>query len=272
MPDPSVCGYPDVESVGVQPGKSLTPVSGTVTLSQPGQVYENRVVTGDIVVTAPNVTIRNVRLINRNPYYAISVKNKGSWETSDANLLLDHVEIDLGGRTTVKGVAFNGYTARSVFFHNGSDCAHFGVNVVIEDSLCVSGPDTNSDGWPDTTSFCSGPDHFDGFQSDGGNNITLRHNTVRNPCSQTSNILLSSNTSPIRNVTITNNLLAGGGYSLYCAGSADGTRVSNIVATNNRFAKTWFPRGGYWGPTAYCQYASVFSGNIWDDTGSYLGG
>ena len=102
----------------------------------------------------------------------------------------------------VKGIAFNGYTAKNVFFHNGADCAHFGENVVIEDSLCVDGPDANGDGWPDGNAFCNvqNPDHFDGFQSDGGNNIVIRHNTLRNPCEQTSNVLLSSNTSHISNV------------------------------------------------------------------------
>jgi hypothetical protein len=98
-----------------------------------------------------------------------------------------------------------------VFFHNGADYAHFAVNVTIEDSLCVNGPDANRDGWPDSRSFCNGPEHFDGFQSDGGRNTTIRHNTLRNPCHQTSNILLSSNTSHISMATVDNNLLAGGG-------------------------------------------------------------
>ena len=185
-------------------------------------------------------------------------------EADDANLLITDSEIDMGGGYTGKGIAFNGYTARRVFFHNGADCAHMSENVVIEDSLCVGGPDTNSDAWPDTTAFCSGDDHFDGFQSDGGRNITVRHNTVRNPCSQTSNVLLSSNTSHISTATITNNLFAGGGYSLYCAGMNVRSSVDHIVATNNRFAKTWYPNGGYWGPTAYCEFADTFTGNVWD--------
>jgi hypothetical protein len=270
MPDPSACGYPDLESVGVDPLIPRTTVSGVVTLSTPGQVYQDRTVNGSIVVTAPNVTIRNVQLNNTNPYYAISVKNAGSWERSDANLLIDRTEINLGGGYTVKGVAFNGYTMRRSFMHNGSDCAHFSDNVVLEDNLCVSGPDTNSDGWPDGNAFCSGPDHFDGFQTDGARGVTIRHNTMRNPCGQTSNILLSSNTSHVSTVTIDDNLLAGGGYTLYCAGMNDGSTVDNIVATNNRFARTWFPRSGYWGPTAYCEFADVFTGNVWDSDGSPL--
>ena len=71
MADPSACGYPDVETVGVKPGVALTPVSGTVTLSKAGQVYENKVVTGSISVTAPNVTIRNVKVIATDEWYAI---------------------------------------------------------------------------------------------------------------------------------------------------------------------------------------------------------
>jgi hypothetical protein len=265
MPDPSVCGFPDRETTGVTPGSTLAAVNGVVTLSTPGQVYENKLVTGSIAVTAPNVTIRNVRLINRDTWYAIRVTPGGIWDRSDANLLIENSEIDLGGVYTVKGIAFNGYTARHVFFHNGADCAHFGENVVIEDSMCVLGPDTDGDGWPDTSSFCGGDDHFDGFQSDGGRNITLRHNTIRNPCGQTSGILMSSNTSSIRDVSIVDNLMAGGGYTLYCNAGPD---VANETVTGNVFARTWYSRGGYWGPTAHCEDADVFSGVVWD--GNYV--
>ena len=264
MPDPSSCGFPDVESVGVKSGAALTPVSGNVTLSTPGQVYENKLVTGSITVTAPNVTIRNVKLVTTDTSYGIRAFG---WQNDTDGLLVEDVEIDMNGRLATKGIAFDGYTARRVFFHNGSDCAHFGSGVAIEDSLCVSGPDADDDGWPDTTAFCGGTEHFDGFQSDGGNDIRIRHNTIRVPCSQTSGILMSTNTSGIRNVTVSDNLLAGGGYALYCNAGPD---VPNETVSGNRFARTWFPRSGYWGPTTGCEDADVFSGNVWDDTGAAL--
>jgi hypothetical protein len=262
MADPSVCGFPDLENTGVTPGTTLTPVNGTVTLSTPGMVYENRLVTGSITVTAPNVTIRNVKLVATDQYYGIRAFG---WQHNTDGLLVENVEIDLNGRKEIKGIAFDGYTARKVFFHNGSDCAHFGSDVTIEDSLCVIGPDTNNDAWPDNTSFCNGPEHFDGLQSDGGNNIVLRHNTIRVPCGQTSAILMSTNTSAIRNVTIQDNLMAGGGYTLYCNAGPD---VPNETVTGNRFARTYFPNGGRWGHKTGCQMADVFSNNIWDDTGA----
>jgi hypothetical protein len=264
MVDPSACGFPDVENVGVKPGVPLTPVSGEVTLSTRGQVYENKLVTGGITVTAPNVTIRNVKLVATDEYYGIRAFG---WLHDTSGLLVEDVEIDMNGRLGIKGIAFDGYTARRVFFHNGSDCAHFGSDIVIEDSLCMSGPDANDDGWPDSTGFCNGEEHFDGLQSDGGDNIIIRHNTIRNPCSQTSAILMSTNTSGIRDVTISDNLMGGGGYTLYCNAGPD---VPNERVTGNRFARTWYSKSGYWGATTGCQDADVYSGNVWDDTGENL--
>ena len=265
MDDPSRCGFPDVENTGVVPGAALAPVSGTVTLSTAGQVYENKLVTGSITVTAPNVTIRNVKLVATDEGYGIRAFG---WNSAVSNLTVENVEIDLNGHWETKGIAFDRYTLRRAFIHNGSDCGHFGSGVVIEDSLCVIGPDANSDAWPDSTSFCNGTAHFDGFQSDGGSGITLRHNTIRNPCGQTSAIAIFGDDAPNRDVTIQDNLLAGGGYTLYCV--ASNGSISNETVTGNRFSKRWYANGGRWGRWTGCESANVFSGNVWDDTGGPL--
>jgi hypothetical protein len=267
MPKPSACGFPDPSNTGVTPGSPLATANGVVTLSSPGQVYQNKQLTGSLIIKAPNVTIRNVRLINTDPYYAIAVKNNDDWDNSNANLTLDHVEINANGNPAIKGIAFNGFTARHVYFHNGADCAHFGVNVVIEDSYCVLGPDANNDGNPDSGNFCNGPDHFDGYQSDGGDNITLRHNTIRNPCDQTSAILMSTNTSPIDHVVIDNNLVSGGGYTIYC-GTDSGGVAGHETYTNNVTSREFYPKGGYWGPSTSCEDVDVSGRNVWD--GQYV--
>jgi hypothetical protein len=227
-------------------------------------------VTGSIRVTAPNVTIRNVRVIDTDPAYPIGVKNQNDWDRGDANLHLDHVEINLTGHTSIPGIAFNGFTLDHSFIHNGGHaCSQYADNVVIRNSLCVIGPDEDNDGWPDggkSSALCRGPDHLDGLATDGGTNALIQHNTIRNPCSQTAAILVSSNTSHVSRNTIDDNLLAGGGFALYCAGLDDRSSVDHIVATNNRFARTWYPGSGYWGATIFCEFADVFSGNVWDDT------
>src|SRR5205085_8198495 len=131
-----------------------------------------------------------------------------------SGLVVEDTEIDMGGNLDSRGILYGNYSARRVFIHDGSDCAQLDYNVAIRDSLCVLGPDADSDGHPDNTSFCNSDLHFDGFESDGGNNYTLDHNTIRNPCDQTSAILMSTNVGPIGQVTITNNLMAGGAYTL----------------------------------------------------------
>jgi hypothetical protein len=267
MPKPSACGFPDVTNTGVTPGTPLTTASGEVKLDQPGEVYQNVQLTGGITVTAQNVTIRNVRLVITDPYYGIRVTPGDDWGRNDANLTLDHVEINMNGSTSLKGIAFNGYTAKNVLFHNGADCAHMGENVVIQDSMCVLGPDTDGDGVPDSRGFCNGSDHFDGFQSDGGQNITIRHNTIRNPCGQTSAILMSTNTAPIDSVVIDNNLMSGGGYTVYC-GTDSGGVATHETYTNNVISKEFFPKGGYWGPTTSCEHVQTAGNNVWD--GDYV--
>ena len=246
MPVPSRCGYPDATNTGVPAGTALTTRNGDLTITSPG-VYENLNVTGCVIINVDNVTIRKSRIGSAGncPFYVVRSFGR-------SGVLIEDVEIVLSGWET-KGIAFDGYTARRVWFHGGSDCAHMGRNVSVVDSFC----DIPRGGPQD------GP-HYDGFQSDGGSSIVINHNTIKVPYSQTSAILMSTNTSRISNVSITNNLVAGGGYTIYC-GTSTGPVQGTFVFTGNRFAKTFFPRGGFWGPVAYCDGRG--SGNVWDEGG-----
>jgi hypothetical protein len=64
------------------------------------------------------------------------------------------------------------------------------------------------------------------------------------------------------------NLLAGGGYSIY-GGGARNDRTSNIVIEDNEFGRLYYPEGGQYGPAAYinlAQTGNVWSGNVWSGT------
>jgi hypothetical protein len=250
MPKPSACGFPDATNTGVPPGTPLTRVDGSVTLSTPGQVYSGREVHGSIRITASNVTIEKTRVIGSSEVPLI-------YPTSGAtNTVIRDVEVDMAGQEEGKGIAFDNYTAQRVWFHNGLDCAHQGNNVTITDSFC------------DLPKLGSGSAaHADGFQSDGGGNYVFRHNTIRNPNSQTSAILMSTNTSPISNVVIDHNLMSGGGYTVYC-GTDEGGIAPNTTYTNNVISREFFPKGGYWGPTTWCDKVATASNNVWD--GNYV--
>jgi hypothetical protein len=271
MANPSACGYPDVENTGTS--GALEAVAGEVSLSTAGQVYENKLVHGCVTVTAPNVTIRNVKI---DGFCTFSIRARPS-EGNTGGLVVVDTEIDLAGNVFNFGLEGGNYTLRRVLIHNGSDCGATSQNVVIEDTLCSLGPDTDDDGWADSRAFCDtvdagpgdGHPHYDGFQTFEGANQTFRHNTIRNPCQQTSAISIGTNSGGVSNVLVEDNLLAGGGYSLYCNGS-DAEDTPNEVVRNNRFSKALHPSGGYFGPTHHCNVVNEFTGNVWDDTGEPL--
>jgi hypothetical protein len=70
-----------------------------------------------------------------------------------------------------------------------------------------------------------------------------------------------SNPSLNSNVTVQNNLLSGGAYTLYCP---------RDTSTNYRVLSNRFTRAYAYGPTDACAQVAQFSGNVWDDTGATL--
>jgi hypothetical protein len=106
--------------------------------------------------------------------------------------------------------------------------------------------------------------HGDGVQSQGGNNVVLRHNTMLQINPVTSAII----TNPTQNSgwTVEDNLMGGGAYTLYCP--ENGT---NFVVRNNRFvaAKTGGLYSAAYGLTDACNHSGIiWSGNIRDADGS----
>ena len=96
--------------------------------------------------------------------------------------------------------------------------------------------------------------------------MTINHNTIFNPSSLTDAIMLANDDGPQTNRTITNNLLAGGGYTFYGSGGPSG-QATNIIFTGNRFSNRYFPRSGSFGPVAHWQRSTgnVWANNTWAD-------
>lgn len=272
MPQPSRCGWPDATNTGVQGSAVLAARSGNPLVLQAGQTLQNAEVTGCVQIRGPGVTIRNVRIISTCSYAAIDLED---FNTTGA--LIENVEIDMGrlantsaftGRLNQRSITGDNFTARRVWWHGGSDCVHFGSQVVIEDSFCDVA--LIPAGYP-------GDPHIDGFQSAGGSNVIIRHNTIRNPNSQTSAIINGTTpgvSAPQTNVRILDNLMAGGGYTVYCNAHQAATSAT-IEFARNRISRLYYrwpvnsghpvDRGGFWGPTTDCVNVPGFSTNVWDD-------
>ena len=271
---PSACGYPDPTNTGVPAGTALTVVNGDWHITASG-TYTGRDVTGCVYVEASNVTIRASR-IRGNCWFSIRTTGING---NHPGLRIEDTEIVLASTLEgAYGICCSEYTMTRVNIHGspngnaGADCVYFNTNVTVQDSFCDTGP-VGPPGCYGNSSCTSA--HSDGMTSDGGNNVRLIHNTIRNPNRQTSAILLSTNTSSVTNTTITGGLYAGGGYTVYCGTDAGGVDAGTVF-TNNRIARDWngaeggyYPNGGFWGPTTHCRASEgvVVGGNVWDDTG-----
>jgi hypothetical protein len=254
MPVPHVCGFPDATNTGVQPGQNLLFKSGTVHVAA-GQTLSNTFINGDISVDGNNAHLINVRLVMTNPDYGIRIFNR-------SGVTLSHVEIDMNHMFNAKAVAFDGYAADHLWVHNGADCAHLGDHASVSDSFCSLGPDGST-----SLSWCNSG-HIDGFQTDGGTDQTYRHNTIRNPCGQTSAIAIDSDQGQTTNVHIVDNLMAGGGYTVYC-NSRNVSPNPTVEFSGNRFARTYYANGGFFGPLH--DTCPAGPGNVWDETGLAVG-
>jgi hypothetical protein len=222
----SPTGFPNASNTGVPDG--WTPqhtTNGDLTITTPGRVLDGELVTGDLLVRARDVTIRN-------SWIRGSIDNQqfsGGVGVNHGGLLIE--DTDVGPPSGTGGASFPavlvaGYTARRVHVHNvaeGFRVADFNDSgapvqdrqVVIEDSYVHL-----------ERGDCS---HNDGIQGFGEPPRTIiRHNTIDARASGpdcTTAALFIGNDNPDR-ITVTNNLLAGGGFTLRLGPGGTYDRVS----------------------------------------------
>jgi hypothetical protein len=112
----------------------------------------------------------------------------------------------------------------------------------------------------------SGSPHYDGIQIDGGvSNVVIEHNTIINSYNQTSAVMIDNWAGAISNITVNNNLLIGGGYTVYSDGQFRDDAIVGVAFTNN------FLRKGYFGYHSFVRNTPVWRGNVDEQTGQALG-
>ncbi len=286
---PGSCGYPDPAygNVGVPAGTKLTP-SGSITVTTPGTVVNGRSVSGEIDVKANNVTIKNTK---------VTMTGGGCGTTNtcgNANIHLlcactvtiSHVELTTDGSTTVEHAIRNSYggTIRvdHVYQHGNTD------------ALCYCGDATITYSYS-TIDLAISQDHLENLYVDGATD-DVEHNTLANHQPQTANIFGNTNGGTggacSNHLTVKNNLLAGGGYTIYPCGNASSVGSATLDFESNVIARcgggsevgpaaggTWlcprgadrnglYPRGGSFGHVAsdFCGSPGwTWKNNAWDD-------
>jgi hypothetical protein len=267
--------YPNASTAGVPAGTQLTAVPGQATsgpgwswksagyvqVTGDGAVLSNLSVAGNINVAASNVTIKDVKVVNS------GADSMGISLRHTSNVTIENSTIagsDASSGRLMVGVkdVYGDDTGTQVLDDN---IYQTGTGVQIYQGL-IQGNYIHDLG------FIAG-DHVNGVTTNGGTSqLTIEHNTILNPYNQTDAVGLFEDFGVVANVTIDNNLLGGGGYSIYGGNGSMGTPY-NIKVTNNRFSTTVWPNGGLYGPVAYFNSSAsgdVWSGNVWDSTGQTI--
>jgi hypothetical protein len=270
---PSSCGYPDGSNSGVPSGTDLKSVPGDVSrgsgwhydsrgwvaVDGEGAVLDGLNIPYNVDITAGNVTVRNSRITVRGEGFGISIRHA-------PNVTIANNEIsgpDAGSGRLMVGIK-DIYADSSNLKVLRNDIWHVSTGVQIDQGLI-------QDNYIHDMGYVSG-DHVNGTTSNGGSRpLTIQGNTILNQHDQTDAISLFQDFGTQANRTIDGNLIAGGGYTLYAGANPGAGDTANIKVTNNRFARTFYGKGGYYGPvTAYDRSDSgnVWSGNVWDDSGA----
>jgi hypothetical protein len=254
---PPTTGWPGPSNTGVPPGTALRP-SGDITINTAGTVIDGLDVSGCILVRASNVTIKRTRVRGACWGGAIDT-DYGAYR----NIMISDVEIDgLGQMPQAALLGNNGFTCLRCNIHHGGRAVSMGGDVVIQDSWLhdeVSGPGT----------------HNTAAGSNGGSNMTVRHSVldINTPEGASAALSFYGDFSPVDNITVDNNLFNGGAYCTM-AGSVEGKpypQATNVRYTNNHFGRKYAANCGQYGPVAFFDgsaQGSVWSGNVWDDTGA----
>jgi outer membrane biosynthesis protein TonB len=252
---PSACGYPDATNTGVPAGTKLTAQTGATSVTKAGTTIKDLAVTGEILVEANNTTLEDDEVAagagsgNRGIYIAPGV----------TGTVIDHVTCHGSGKGTQYCI-FNKDSSTKIEASYLYNCGE-----------CLNGPGTITNSFFDVTAVISGEHYEDIYYGGGEGPLIVNHDTMLNPQGQTATIFASTDFGNQTTLTITNNLLAGGGYTLYggtsCTTGGCGSVVGPVTVTGNRFSRKYYPESGYYGVASYFDSAvTTWSGNIWDET------
>lgn len=243
---PPTTGWPSASNTGIPAGTKLAN-AGSIVAATPGQVIDAKNITGTITVRAANVVIKNSRINAGTAYWGI--------------------EID-SGSATIEDSEITGSAAGAVWGENYTLLRN-NIHDFHGDGMKLGDNDTVQDNWiHDATT--QGGQHCDGMQLEvGASNVVIRHNNV-DPDEDGSNsaVFIKNDLGPnntVGPVIIDDNLLGGGGFTLYVYKGSSGLKQGGVHVTDNRFLQD-----GFYGPVATNYTPAEWSGNVYDNNGANI--
>lgn len=241
--------YPDESCTGVPAGTQLTAVTGDLTIDTPNTVIDGKDIQGCVEVNAPGVVIRRSK-ITCTSFLAVA-SHKASY--TGTGVLLEDVEISCANNPGTAVGDFN-VTVRRANIHSCENGFDVDGEITVEDSYLH---DLYNNPQIDT--------HTDGLQiTPVGANIVIRHNTIYMGDGNAAIITPRVSAGVVDNVLIEDNLMAGGGYTLYC--EQDGP-ATNYRVINNHFSQKFYATVGAFAAWTDCADEPVLTGNVVHETG-----
>jgi len=230
---PPFPAFPDVTNTGLT--GPVTPWTGSYSFMTNGQVVQNAsfICTGakPVFVGANNVTFRNCKFVYNDKLDAnwTMVDNEGTGSTFES--------CDFNGIKLVARAIWGDGTSLTVrwcHIYNTGNAIENGVSPLLAEENYIHDIKTPA-----------GADwHADGIQVwNGSSNVIIRHNTIiLNEPGDSAVALTGSASAPTNNVWVTNNLCAGGGWTMASGYGPD------VHYLNNHLSTQLFPKVGLFGP------------------------
>jgi Ca2+-binding RTX toxin-like protein len=232
--------FPDSTNTGVPDGVTLL-ASGSISIDKPGVVIKGLDIKGTVYINADNVTLEDCK-VTTPAFYAVKVSD------GVTGAIVQDCEINgVGtGNDGSIGIGGQGTFLRNDIYNVENGMAIQGDNSLIKDNYIH---DLKASGSP----------HYDGIQIDGNvNNATLSHNTIINDYGQTAAVMISNYFGDTTNIKVDDNLLVGGGYTVYSDGHFTGGTISGVSFTNNHLGQ------GQWGYSSIVNNTPVWQNNATD--------
>lgn len=237
--------WPDASNTGCPPGITLTRQDSPYQINTPGVTVQSMDFRAPVYINANDVTLQNCKLT-----------------------ALDWVLVKIGQNVTgatVQNCTLNGLGTQNAGCNAIQGTGTFLKNNIfnVDNGIAIDGfaPTLIKDNYiHDLLAGGAAEPHYDGIQIDGGglSNITIEHNTIICDHDQTSAIMMSNYWGTLDRVTVNNNILAGGGYCIYCTAQFGAAAITNIAITNNHFKR------GKWGTHTFTRTNPTFTGNVND--------
>ena len=245
----SVSTWPNASNTGVPGGTKLTP-SGRITISADGATVSAHDISGDVLIDANNVVLKNCKITNGGFGIVKIERNRTGITVQDC---------EINGVGTLNDGS-NGIWDR------GSNSSFLRNNIYnVENGIVPGDGDLIQDNYIHDL-IASGSPHYDGIQIDGGANITIRHNTIINSNGSTSCVMIDNYFGAISNIIVENNLCVGGAYTIFVDGRFGGGAITGVQLIRNQLGK------GRWGYIATNQTSPVLLENFDYITGQLIPG